>query len=666
METLSKSQINSLLKFLEPTHENIVFAAPIDKFHKRKDKIEKRIIVLTPYRLLSFKSGFIGGLTLARSGSLLNLTNVTYTEDFKISFELGDWKIAFTVSDHRSFVGLVVEKYNECSLMLPEDQRCTFILNSSSQDLLQRLTNSKRPQFTDEEYKRYIQGMIMIYRCVCSDMEISPNTQIEEELSDIYERAMSEFKLDGEGKTYDGKQCCAMISTLQYDNWFHELYVDNIPAGESLYEGVGRLISHSSMMSRLILRSINATTKAFTSLSRGFTENTLNRITYLDISNNILTTETLELLIPSLPSLHFLILEDCKMSPSSSCRFFQLLSTCPLLTKSLVKLDVSGNNLNVEGSEALANWLINRTPTQLKQLDMARASLYFSPIIEALSGDEIQISSIDISGNLIDETAYLSVNPFIATGKINTIGLGDMRNRLQYVEGVLASVLLNPNVPESTICLNNNNFPIDLYQRLVSLFSVSMNLKDIYIKNCNLNNQGLDMLCTSLLKCSHNHIKTLCIDNNIKVVEVGRVSESLSQLIELSPCLSSISIAGNKGISMVRLSQALSKEGSNLVSINISDCDYRDDDIILLANSLKQNKMLRSIRWDNNIVSIKSFQAMYDLVNNYNNITDMGYIKLNKEVEKNLLQKDIREINTVRKDIFNCLWNNQCIQENQA
>ena len=186
----------------------------------------------------------------------------------------------------------------------------------------------------------------------------------------------------------------------------------------------------------------------------------MSSLIYLDLSNNSFNASSLEALISSLPLLQYLILRNCAMNISymtrllrmvcrTTVRLFQLLGQSPLLSKSLVKLDISENTLSIwtvqwensvdiEGSEALTNWIITRAPytilesrmenrTQLRQLDIAKCQVYFSPLIKALSKDEIHINSLDISGNLISEDAFMALNPLISSGKIQFIGLGNMK-----------------------------------------------------------------------------------------------------------------------------------------------------------------------------------------------------------------------------------------------
>lgn len=61
MNTLSSSQQNTIAKLVESLGQNLVFATNVDKQHKRKQRIEKRVLVITDYQVITLRSGLMTG-----------------------------------------------------------------------------------------------------------------------------------------------------------------------------------------------------------------------------------------------------------------------------------------------------------------------------------------------------------------------------------------------------------------------------------------------------------------------------------------------------------------------------------------------------------------------------------------------------------------------------
>lgn len=103
-------------------------------------------------------------------------------------------------------------------------------MNASAQDLLSTITSKRRPLFDEQDWTNYIHGMLTMYvltrveysasyHCMCAEMEIRADQNMENELKSIYERAMIEFKIDDLQKQFKIEQYCAVIKALEYDEY---------------------------------------------------------------------------------------------------------------------------------------------------------------------------------------------------------------------------------------------------------------------------------------------------------------------------------------------------------------------------------------------------------------------------------------------------------------
>lgn len=175
------------------------------------------------------------------------------------------------------------------------------------------------------------------------------------------------------------------------------------------------------------------------------------------------------------------------------------------------------------------------------------------------------------------------------------------------------------------------------------------------------------MLCDSITRSNLCQLSVLCIDNNIKAQDVGN---GTNETIDLTPSSMRESLQANRVLSFLDFSVLARKQRvvdepignkylfSNesyvflcaftvidLSLLDISECDYRDDDMNTLYMSLvHKSRTLRSLIWDNNLVSVQSmkrqravensigYKNMLDLVKKNQSIVDMGCMSINKEV----------------------------------
>ena len=102
------------------------------------------------------------------------------------------------------------------------------------------------------------------------------------------------------------------------------------------------------------------------------------------------------------------------------------------------------------------------------------------------------------------------------------------------VEGICGSLLLNSNLNETKLVIDNTNMDctviiydmciiIDRFQeRLISLISQSTNLTDLSLKNCQMDDVCISMLFEVLVKYPNCKLRSLYLDENLHIPEVGK------------------------------------------------------------------------------------------------------------------------------------------------
>ena len=99
-------------------------------------------------------------------------------------------------------------------------------------------------------------------------------------------------------------------------------------------------------------------------------------------------------------------------------------------------------------------------------------------------------------------------------------------------EGLCGSLLLNVNLKATTLILDNTPMDcnsvetvlqIDRFQeRLISLVAQSQSLEALSIKNCQMDDACISMLCDVLVKYTNCKLRKLYLDGNLRIPEVGK------------------------------------------------------------------------------------------------------------------------------------------------
>ena len=244
------------------------------------------------------------------------------------------------------------------------------------------------------------------------------------------------------------------------------------------------------------------------------------------------TNEMIVELLPVIPSVTELSFAHCLMNQSVMVHFFQTLKECPSLTKRLQSLDIPDNTLGPDGSTALATWMNEVVPLNLSSINLAGTNPVWPVVITALQKREIIVRQLDISRNPIYDKVFSVLNPFIAGGHVVSLGVGDLKGDMIMTEGLCGSLLLNVNLKATTLILDNTPMDcnsvetvlqIDRFQeRLISLVAQSQSLEALSIKNCQMDDACISMLCDVLVKYTNCKLRKLYLDGNLRIPEVGK------------------------------------------------------------------------------------------------------------------------------------------------
>lgn len=236
----------------------------------------------------------------------------------------------------------------------------------------------------------------------------------------------------------------ALARTLEHCHCFDGVFVYDLALNDvgvsALFQA---LLSPFSAIQGLTLTNVNLTARSLRILQRVVLQSTVKRVQQqplqlrrLDFSFNrfspVMASElaTIFELLPS--ALDVLQLEQCALSAASSWRVMLAVKTNPVFASVLRELNLSGNQLDVEGSRVLASWI--SSAFALHRLDVSQTALSLNPFFQALRQNsllhESSLRVLDVSYNRMRTQASTDLGYILGkTQSLATLFLRGMQRR---------------------------------------------------------------------------------------------------------------------------------------------------------------------------------------------------------------------------------------------
>ena len=109
--------------------------------NRRKQKIERRVIVITQFRILTLRTGLMSGYRVysistpyiqeAREGLIIDMRYLTLDDSDRISIEMDGWGITFHALHNEQLLSSLLDRYNKLCSLIPDSQRAIFSIEPS-------------------------------------------------------------------------------------------------------------------------------------------------------------------------------------------------------------------------------------------------------------------------------------------------------------------------------------------------------------------------------------------------------------------------------------------------------------------------------------------------------------------------------------------------------
>ena len=337
-----------------------------------------------------------------------------------------------------------------------------------------------------------------------------------------------------------------------------------------------------------------------------------------------------------------------------------ILGECLQYNKTLVSLNLSGNNILDEGVIYIANNLKSEINNTLKKINFRDNSITSKGIIQfctILKSEPIdRFSKIDFSVNYLDDLGLSEYGYFISRFEnIKSLILSDkfsknsLNNFFIYCESLtnlkkiifyqinltedstahLKQILLN-NKNIETLTVSSNRILNDGILDIVQGIEHNLKLTHLSFRACFIGDKGAEALASALFK--NIFIKDIDLDDN-KISKKG--IEALCDKVLGKVSLIKLSLAHNlidEESSFFIMNSLLN--ANELEYLNLSSNSLKDEGCINIAKGLENNKGIKELYLDNNSIENKGTDELGKYLKNKENLMCLG-LSSNKITEIN-------------------------------
>lgn len=327
-----------------------------------------------------------------------------------------------------------------------------------------------------------------------------------------------------------------------------------------------------------------------------------------------------------------------------------LLGECLKFNKSLISLNLSGNNILDEGAIAIAHGIKSENNNTLKKIKFKDNSITSKGIIQfcsILKNESIErFSKIDFSVNYLDDEGLSDYAYFISRFQnITSLVLSDRfsKNSLknyfifcQSLTSIKKIVFHQINLTEEStedlkhLLLNNKNIEKifistnrNLHDGILDIAQgIEHNLKLTHLsfRTCNIVDAGAEALASALFK--NIFIKEIDLeDNKIGTKGIQSLCEKVLGKVSLVSLSLGHNLINEEGAGFIGNSLLNANE---LEYLNLSSNALKDEGCIKIANGFKNNLVIKELYLDNNSIENKGADELGKCLKNKENLFCLG------------------------------------------
>lgn len=461
-------------------------------------------------------------------------------------------------------------------------------------------------------------GFSATYRAMCDFFNTPVREDVCWDISNLFpSNNVTEFNLEEFEQPINAADISALLAALHYNTFFTGVVIRNVPITDQrrLITDVADLLRRNASLQKIILSGLNLPRDGLVPLSEAILSNPQSQIHIVDFSNNNFDEKSFAAFAAAIGSMQHgltqLDLSSCGINKQSCNSLSQALRKNVNLNGTLLRLNLSNNSLDGEGSTSIGSWLAQ--PNALRDLNLSNCNANLETILPAIVRGCIDINSINLSDNKLTPRAKQSLIQYLASiATLKYLNLGGTGMPADAVQSIVTGISSNLYLRDFDLSLANNKLGPTGATQLASSLSSSQNIISLDISDNEFGDEGIHSICSSLQNNETLRILDLSRNFGARSSKPSRTQaiESLINLINSSCPLESLVLQGSKTLALKQdIMVFLDGVGTNqsLKSLDISGNQMANKGAIALGKVLQTNHTLQRIVWDDNGTTLSGF-----------------------------------------------------------
>jgi len=568
-------------------------------------KTERRILCVGEYRIYLVKPSK-KKIDVEQEAHLLTLTKIKSPSPQEIYFDSKSFSVSIKTSRADEILNAI--KTNLAHMFphgVPEEFNITIEVTPPSRN--------KEPDKSERPCGNYSAA----YAAFCTFHGVPVRADIIWDVDHLFPATnITTFNLKEFEHPLTPSDFKCLLSALKFNSYFKEFHLRGVKLDKEQFAAIVDCMKVNKAIESLTLVNVTAPRDQFAELANALTINKMNKITSVDLSHSQLEDKGLIALSSWIASLghglQSINIENCGARKQGLQAFGNALKKNIYMASSLTYLNISGNKLESEGSNALMSYLAN--PNPLQRFLMKNTSPSLDLLIEAVNrGCSGEIREFDISDNKMNKKDMISLTKLCqASASLRKLNLSGCGVPVESLRDLLLAIAKNVYMQNVELELANNGLGLEGAKSIISVISEGVNIEKLDLSDNDFGDEGMYILAEGL--CFAPALKSLAVSRNMKDKGSRSRSSAIEGLINLisSECpLDTLILQGGKGYALgqelIPLIDAIGTNDS-ITSLDISGNNIGNKGAMALAKAIQTNQTLVHLVWDENGTTLPGFQ----------------------------------------------------------
>ncbi|KAJ3429556.1 leucine-rich repeat isoform f [Anaeramoeba flamelloides] len=595
------------------------------------------------------------------------LKSIDSSDSLHIEFKFANRLIVIYSTKSNEILLLLIKQLTQLTRGFTNNQTPKIIIlpRKRSEEFVPLIQDIKKQLEQDwknnVDNKYYGNSFLVLYRAFCEYFSVEPNNGILLSFQKFFKMekySPKTFKLSSidniqaDPKSNQFIDLRPLFSALAYSDWFIKVDVSGVHRRE-LFGLISHVVSLNQNIQFLIIKNIGFL-DSFSSFTNSLNINTNIPLNTLDLSNNPLGDKLAKKLIQGLVVLKHgvkeLKLSNCQINSKGLQNFFSTIINSPSITRSLMKLDISKNNLGKNGSKAICSWLkaIKLQQNKLEFLNLADTSLVPNDFLNILKNSYTRfLKYLNIKGSVLDSKTGNALCEFVKKSScLEYLNITNTLIPLDILQALFTSINTNNYLKELFLIACENNLKIKGAEIISNNIKGKNKIKSLIIDDNNFRAEGMILIFEGLI--SNKSIKNLSVGKNLKKKEkLENLALVLQKFIQQNTTVQHLNLSQgvkNSGIKhgLYRFLESL-KNNTSLKSLNISFNEISNSGLELIGEIFLNNNTLNSLIIDDvkGNIELDAYKCMVEKLtkNNYIYIFPIPFNIIKKLSKKKNLEQ---------------------------